>query len=127
MTQFLRVTDPQAKTGPDAIVDAVLRIEGIEAFPTGEGWISVVSAADSSSAGPLVDELHDLLSNGRDVASTAMTRLIRAAEENGWCVEMWYGNDPDDLPLFADINGAMHSLLKQASMQPPEIYLRFQP
>jgi hypothetical protein len=127
MTQFLRVTDRQAKTSPDGIDHAIRRIEGIEAFPTGEGWISVVSAADSSSAGPLVDELHNFLSSGRDVASTALIRLLRAAAENGWCVEMWYSNDSDVLPLFTDIHGAVHSLLEQASMQPPEIWLRFQP
>jgi hypothetical protein len=127
MTQFLRVTDPQANTSADGICNVLRQVEGIDAFPAEQGWTSVVSATDRSSAGPLVDELYNLLLDGGDIASSAIVRLLRTAAENQWCVEMGYSNDSDGLPTFTDINGALQTLLRQAAMQPPEIYLRFQP
>ncbi|MCY1056209.1 hypothetical protein [Nannocystis sp. SCPEA4] len=127
MTQFLRVSDPCAKTSMDRICSALGQIEGIDAHPEENGWASVVDTNDKSSAGPLVDDLHNLLSSGGDIPSAAIVRLLHLADEKGWYIDMWYSNDMSDLPICLNLKEAVAELLKQASAQPPEIYLRFQP
>ena len=119
MTQFLRARGSSATKLPIqfAIGNIGLVVERVD-----DPWVWLV-ASGVHSVGPLLDDLHQRIHEGRP-ESSPLVALLQTAGECGWTVEFWYSTDSEDLPTFVDAQQSIVELITQASFQPPEVYLR---
>ena len=125
MTQFVCVGRASADSLPADLGQVLEQIGDVTCRPGGEDWVWVVSSHDPSSAGPLVDDLYNRVQNKEDIEAAPLVQLLRAVAQRGWHAKFWYSDDSADLPEFETIEEALHDLIRQASLQPPEIYLAF--